>query len=172
MKCNIVPLRQNWRDWELHHNKSNGYYSPQFTFSLPFYFTHYFSPSPPFTSSSIFILSLSLSLPRCASKVRITSCTRICTVGCVQILHLLKDPAPASRKEKKITKTIITSHFAIRSVSKRPIAFQLPGLNLKANDGGEPLSLHLKKNPNKIKNQARHFREHRAAYGDHYLRVI
>lgn len=32
MKCNIVPLRQNWRDWELHHNKSNGYYSPQFTF--------------------------------------------------------------------------------------------------------------------------------------------
>lgn len=27
MKCDILTLRQNYWDWELQHNKSNGYYT-------------------------------------------------------------------------------------------------------------------------------------------------
>lgn len=41
-------------------------------------------------------------------------------------LHLLKEPAPASRKKITI--------FTIRSILSRPIGFQLPGLNLEANE--------------------------------------
>lgn len=92
----------------------------------------------------LFLFSHSLSLPRCASKVRIASCARIYTVGRVQIYICLNSLLlPPERKKNNKNNNHFT--FAVRSILKRPIGFQLPRLNLKANDGDEPLSLHLKK---------------------------
>ena len=58
MKCNIVPLRQNWRDWELHHNKSNGYYCTHFTPPPLFFFSLFLSLSPLLRSPFLLFLSI------------------------------------------------------------------------------------------------------------------
>lgn len=57
-------------------------------------------------------------------------------------LHLLEEPVPAS--------TEIHFIFTIRSILDRPNGFQLPGLNLKANEVEASLcpSLHPKKHDN------------------------
>lgn len=57
-------------------------------------------------------------------------------------LHLLEEPVPASTKIHFI--------FTIRSILDRPNGFQLPGLNLKANEVEASLcpSLHPKKHDN------------------------
>lgn len=94
MKCNIVPLRQNWRDWELQHNKSDGYYCAQFSLPL-FFFTHCFSP---FLASLPFLLSLLFSLAVQAS----TGYTHLHTYTHNQAnkdLHLLEHSAPNPLKK-------------------------------------------------------------------------
>lgn len=115
MKCNIVPLRQNWRDWELHHNKSNGYYCTHFSLSLSF-FTHYVSPSPP-----SYLLFYSL----CTDYTHSHTHTYPNSMA-YKDLHLLEEPILVSTGKKK---SLI---FTISSILDCPNGFQLP--NLKANE--------------------------------------
>lgn len=115
MKCNIVPLRQNWRDWELHHNKSNGYYCTHFSLSLSFFLPTMSLPLPPFTSS--FILS--------ARITHTHTRTYIQTVWHIKIYICLKSPSLFPQEKKSLI-------FTISSILDCPNGFQLP--NLKANE--------------------------------------
>lgn len=134
MKCNIVPFRQNWRDWELHHNKSNGYYCTHFTFSLFLSlcldFTHYFSPSPPFTFPSIFALQL-CEHTHTPTETQKTQHIPICLNSRPEKHHYL---------------------FTISSILNHCIGFPLQLENLKANKADASLCppLHPKKKGKKL----------------------
>lgn len=112
MKCNIVPLRQNWRDWELHHNKSNGYYCTHFSLSLSFFYPLCLSLSP-------------LLPPLLFSLHGLHTRTHIQTVWHIKIYICLKSPSLFPQEKKSLI-------FTISSILDCPNGFQLP--NLKANE--------------------------------------
>ena len=131
MKCNIVPLRQNWRDWELHHNKSNGYYSTHFTFSLSLCYSLFLSLSTSFHLFYFYSLAVQAQRGLHTQTRTQTHIYIVCIVGQLQIYSRFAwTPCPEKPNQTHKQKSL----HIYQQIHLNCIRFQLPGLNLKANE--------------------------------------